>query len=338
MIRPGANPTLEDVARLAGVSRSTASRAINGGARVAPEALSAVQEAVRRLGYVPNLAARSLVTNRSNSIALLVPEPDEILLTDPFFAHVLRGISAVLDDADLQLLLVMARPGRGVHRAERFLTAQHADGVIVVSHHRLDRLETAAVAGQVPVVLIGRPWISDSVVSWVDSANRDGARLATEHLLARGCRRIAILAGPQDMVAGFDRRAGVHEALEAAGLAPGPEVETPFTRAGGAAAMARALSQDPTIDGVVAASDLVAAGALTTLTLNGRRVPEDVRVVGYDDLGVAAETVPPLTTVVNPAEDLGRAAARLVVERITGSARGAAYVMPPPALVVRGTT
>lgn len=115
-------------------------------------------------------------------------------------------------------------------------------------------------------------------------------------------------------------------------------METPFTRVGGAAAMARALTQDPTIDGVVAASDLVAAGALTTLALNGRRVPEDVRLVGYDDLGVAAETVPPLTTVVNPAEDLGRAAARLVVERITGSAQGAAYVMPPPALVVRGTT
>lgn len=338
MIRPGANPTLEDVARLAGVSRSTASRAINGGARVAPEALSAVQEAVRRLGYVPNLAARSLVTNRSNSVALLVPEPDEILLTDPFFAHVLRGISAVLDDADLQLLLVMARPGRGLARAERYLTAQHADGVIVVSHHRLDRVESAAAAGHVPVVLIGRPWIGESTVPWVDAANRDGARLATEHLLERGCRRLAVLAGPQDMVAGFDRRAGVHDALEAAGVTAVAEAESPFTRAGGSAAMARVLAEHPTIDGVVAASDLVAAGAMRTLVLSGRRIPDDVRIVGYDDLGVAAETVPPMTTVVNPAEDLGRAAARLVVERIGGVAREVEYVMPPPALVVRETT
>ena len=332
------NPTLEDVARVAGVSRSTASRAINGGERVGPEARAAVADAVSRLGYVPNLAARSLVTNRSGSVALLVPEPDEILLTDPFFAHVLRGVSAVLDDADLQLVLMMARPGRGLVRAERYLQAHHADGVIVVSHHRLDRIEAAAIAGQVPVVLIGRPWITDAKVSWVDSANRDGARMATEHLLARGCRTIAVLAGPQDMVAGADRLAGVREALTAAGVTPGPEVETPFTRAGGAAAMARVLERDPSIDGVVAASDLVAVGALRTLAEHGRRVPDDVKVVGYDDLGVAAETVPPLTTVVNPAEDLGRAAARMVIDRINGGGASPRTVMPAPTLVVRATT
>lgn len=325
-------PTLEDVAREAGVSRSTASRVVNGGARVSPETLTAVDRAIERLGYVPNRAARSLVTNRSDSVALVVPEPDETVLSDPFFARVLRGITEILDEVDLQLVLVMARPGK-VARAERFLRARHTDGVIVVSHHRDDRIEAAVVATRAPVVLIGRPFSGD--VPWVDGANREGGRLAAEHLIERGARRVAVLAGPQDMAAGLDRLAGARDALAAAGLREGPVVETPFTRAGGAAAMDRVLAEDPEVDGVVAASDMVAAGALRTLTAHGRRVPEDVRLVGYDDLGLADELH--LTTVANPAEEMGRTAARALLRWIAGRP-ATGPVELPVRIVVREST
>src|SRR5450759_5256693 len=139
--RPPA-PTLEQVAERAGVSRSTASRAINGGLRVSPEAQASVEAAIAELGYTPNRAARSLVTKRTDSIALVVPEPDERVLSDPFFAGTLRGISAALEDTEFQLVLLIARLEASRPLAARYLRRTHVDGAIVVCHHRDDGLET----------------------------------------------------------------------------------------------------------------------------------------------------------------------------------------------------
>ena len=334
----GVSPTLEEVARLAGVSRATASRAINGGNRVSPQARTAVDEAVRALGYSPNPAARSLVTRRTDSVALVVPEPDERLFSDPFFARTLRGVSRVLAERDLQLVLLMARPGPEEQRMLRYLRNRHVDGALVVSHHEADSLADHLAALDLPCAFVGRPWSSADRVSYVDTDNVAGSRLATAALVERGCRRIGAIAGPADMTAGQDRLAGFLAEMAEAGLAADAVVHGDFTERGGESAAASLLERFPDLDGLAVASDLMAAGALRHLAGTGRRVPEDVAVVGYDDLGVAEMTDPPLTTVRNPIVEMAEQATRLLLEQVDGG-RGAQAmrVVFPPALVRRAS-
>ena len=316
---PGGSPTLEEVARLAGVSRATASRAINGGDRVSPKARSAVEDAVRTLGYSPNPAARSLVTRRTDSVALVVPEPDERVFSDPFFARTLRGVTRVLSDRDLQLVLLLARPGHEEERMLRYLRNRHIDGALVVSHHQADSLADHLAALDLPCAFVGRPWTSAEKVAYVDTDNVAGARLATEALIERGCRRIGAVAGPADMTAGQDRLQGWTDAMTAAGLPTDAVVEGDFTEASGEDAANTLLERHPDLDGLAVASDLMAAGALRALASHGRRVPDDVAVVGYDDLGIAERTDPPLTTVRQPIVEMAAQATRLLLEQVDGN-------------------
>lgn len=311
-------PTLEEVAERAGVSRSTASRAINGGLKVSPEAQAAVDAAVAELGYTPNRAARSLVTRRTDSVALVVPEPDEKVLTDPYFAGTLQGLSAALVETDIQLVLLIARRGEEAHRTGRYLRNGHVDGAVIVSHHRDDALDSVLAESRLPCVFVGRPWAAPRPMQYVDVDNHLGGRRATEHLITRGCRRIATIAGPLDMAAGVDRLAGWRQALQDAGLDDEAMAPGDFTSAGGAAAMERLLDAHPDVDGVFAASDLMAAGALSVLARRGLSVPGDIKVIGFDDLGVAASTAPPLTTMSNPVVEMSRVAGELLLEQIAG--------------------
>ena len=333
--RPAA-PTLEQVAERAGVSRSTASRAINGGLRVSPEALSAVEAAVADLGYTPNRAARSLVTRRTDSIALVVPEPDERVLSDPFFAGTLNGLSTSLADSDIQVVLVIARPGES-ERTIRYLRNGHVDGAIVVSHHRDDELDRALLSSRVPNVFVGRPLsASDEDVQYVDTANTEGGRLATQHIIDRGCRRIATIAGPQDMSAGIDRLAGWRQAMDASGLDQSAVVHGDFTITSGAHAARELLTRFPDVDGIFIASDLMATGALGVLAELGRDVPDDVAIVGYDNLGVAASTTPPLTSVIQPVVAMARAAGARLLDQLHGAPTAAPLIFAPE-LVVRAS-
>ena len=334
-LRPAA-PTLEQVAERAGVSRSTASRAINGGLRVSPEALSAVEAAVADLGYTPNRAARSLVTRRTDSIALVVPEPDERVLSDPFFAGTLNGLSTSLADSDIQVVLVIARPGES-ERTIRYLRNGHVDGAIVVSHHRDDALDRALLASRVPNVFVGRPLSApDEDVQYVDTDNTEGGRLATQHLIDRGCSRIGTIAGPQDMSAGIDRLTGWRAAMTASGLDQSAVVHGDFTITSGARAARELLSRHPDVDGIFIASDLMATGALGVLAELGRDVPGDVAVVGYDNLGVAASTTPPLTSVIQPVVAMARAAGARLLAQLHGSPPGEPLIFAPE-LVVRAS-
>ncbi|MFI2754599.1 LacI family DNA-binding transcriptional regulator [Cellulomonas sp. P22] len=337
-IRPGADrpvaPTLEQVAERAGVSRSTASRAINGGLRVSPEALAAVEAAVADLGYSPNRAARSLVTRRTDSIALVVPEPDERVLSDPFFAGTLNGISSALADSDLQLVLVIARPGDSA-RTIRYLRNGHVDGAIVVSHHRDDALDQALRQSRLPNVFVGRP-LAAGDAQYVDTDNVAGGRIATQHLIDLGRRRIGTIAGPLDMSAGIDRLAGWRQAVRAAGLPEDAVVHGDFTISSGAASTRRLLAQHPDVDAIFVASDLMAAGALGVLSELGRDVPGDIAVVGYDNLGVAISTNPPLTTVIQPVVAMARAAGARLLDQLHG-ARPEAPLIFAPELVIRAS-
>ncbi|MHA7133279.1 LacI family DNA-binding transcriptional regulator [Oerskovia turbata] len=312
-------PTLDEVAQTAGVSRSTASRAINGGLRVSPEAQAAVDAAVAQLGYTPNRAARSLVTRRTDSIALVVPEPDERILTDPFLSGTLRGVSAALAPTDLQLVLLIARPGEHAGRIVRYLRSGHVDGAIITSHHREDDLEGAVLESPLPAVFVGRPFTAMEDLLYVDVDNVEGGRIATQRLIDRGHRRIATISGPQDMTAGVDRLTGWRKALRGAGLPDDAVATGDFAATSGAVAMEELLARHPDIDAVFAASDLMAEGALRVLRAHGRSVPGDVAVVGFDNLGIAATSSPALTTVQNPVVEMVKAATGMLLDLIAGA-------------------
>lgn len=311
--------TLEEVALRAGVSRATVSRVVNGSPKVSPDVRRAVESAIAELGYVPNRAARSLVTRRSDSIGVVITEPSGRLFSDPFFPRILRGISAALNARDLQLVLLMPSGAADTERTADYLGAGHVDGALLVSLHGDDPLPDRIARAGIPFVVGGRP-LRTPAATFVDVDNRGGARSAVEHLVAGGRRVIATISGPIDMGAGVDRLAGYREALTDAGLGVDPtlEIAGDFTQDSGAAAMETLLARRPDIDAVFAASDLMAAGAMATLDAAGRRIPQDVAVVGYDDSPVATTLQPRLTSVRQPIEEMGAEMARLLVDAVDG--------------------
>lgn len=335
----GGPVTIEDVARAAGVSRATASRAVNRNPHVGAEAQQAVLRAVEELGYVPNRAARSLMTRRTDSIGVVVLEESVRLFGDPFFGHLLVGISDGLADRDVQLVLLMAHSDREEARVERYLDAGHVDGAILVGPHGHDPLPTRLARAGVPVVLSGRP-LHGAPVSYVDADNRAGARMAVEHLVALGRRRIATIHGTPDLSSARDRLDGYRDALLEAGIEadPGLAEAGNFNASDAATAMRALLQRHPDLDAVFAASDSMAAAAIGALRDAGRRVPADVAVVGFDDTQVALTTRPRLTTVHQPIEAMGREMARLVMRRIDDGADSPSQVVFPTELVVREST
>jgi DNA-binding LacI/PurR family transcriptional regulator len=330
-----APPTLEEVAALAGVSRATVSRVVNGSPRVSPAARSLVQQAIAELGYVPNRAARSLVTRRTDSIALVMSEPEDRVFSEPFFAGIVRGVGGALADTDTQLVLVMAQTPAEEARLERYVAGGHVDGVLLASLHGDDPLPRKLEEAGVPVVLVGRP-AGATRASYVDADNRGGAAAAVAHLLAGGRRRIATITGPLDMAPGRDRLDGWRDALRAAGVHAGRRLveEGDFGEGSGGRAMRTLLERRADLDAVFAASDLMAAGALKVLRAAGRRVPDDVAVVGFDDSAVARLSDPQLTSVAQPVEEMGRQMTRLLLARIAGEAAGLSVILRTE-LVVR---
>jgi DNA-binding LacI/PurR family transcriptional regulator len=342
MAEDGGAPTLDEVAKLAGVSKATASRAINGRSKVSAKAQAAVDNAVRTLGYTPNAAARSLVTRRTGSVALIVPESDERIFSDPFFARMLHLVARALREHDLQLVLLIAQPGDEEERLLLYLRGRYVDGAIVASHHRGDRLAEHLSDLGLPCVFIGRPWIGADRVSYVDSDNAAAAAHAVRVMVDAGRRRIGTIAGPRDMRAGHDRLEGWRRELTSTGLDTDLVAYGDFTEEGGAKACAELLDaageRTGGIDGIFAASDLMAQGAMRELAARGLRVPEDVAIVGYDDLGVAERTDPPLTTLHNPIGQMVTEALRLLTEAIDAGGRGAPRrVIFMPELVSRAS-
>ncbi len=331
--------TLDEVARVAGVSRATVSRVVNGSPKVGADVRRSVEKAIDRLGYVPNRAARSLVTRKSDSIAVVITEPASRLFNDPFFPRLVRGISAALSVRDLQLVLLMPNDADDEQRTVRYLTAGHVDGVILVSLHGNDPLPDQLATRRIPSVVLGRPPRGVDV-DYVDADNRDGGRRATAHLVERGRRRIATITGPRDMVAGIDRLAGYRDALGDAGIAvdDGLIATGDFTQAGGEAAMERLLRERPELDAVFCASDLMAVAALSVLQGAGRRVPEDVAVVGYDDSPIATTTRPTLTSVRQPIEEMGREMVHLLAGGIEQNGRVPRHIVLATELIARASS
>lgn len=330
----GPAPTIRQVAAEAGVSRATASRVINGGHLVSPTTRVAVEEAIARLGFSPNPVARSLAMRRTGSVALVIPEPNTRLLSDPFFSAIINGLSIALEHADLQMVLLIARDGTGTRRASQYLTTGHVDGAVVASHHRDDALNRELVDSGLPSVFIGRP-VDVQHAHYVDMDNSAGARLATEHLIGLGRTRIGTIAGPADMTAGIDRLAGWRQTLDAAGLRSDAVAHGDFTTSGGAAAVERLIADHPDLDALFCASDLMAAGVLPVLAAHGRRVPQDVAVVGFDDLEISEATHPPLTTIAQPVAEMATKAGSMLRVLLADPDTEPEPVLFPPRLIRR---
>lgn len=328
-------PTLEDVALRAGVSRATVSRVVRGDVQVRRDKVAKVEDAVRELGYVPNNAARSLASRQTGAIALIVPEHESRVFTDPFFVSAISGVTAGLEASDKQLLLVLSSPEDHA-RTRRFLRGGHADGLLVVSHHEGDISVEVLTEAAVPVVFIGRP-PEQLRAPFVDLDNIEGGRLAARHLIERGRRRIAMICGPQDMPAAIDRREGFEKELADAGIDPVWLSFGDFTLASGERETAALLASETPFDALFASSDLMALGALKKLEGQGVRVPEDVAVIGFDDIASAADDTISLTTVVNPGRRLAELGATLLLDLIAGRETDQSVVLRPE-LAVRSTT
>ncbi|MGC5009606.1 GH1 family beta-glucosidase [Streptosporangium sp. DT93] len=327
-------PTLEAVAARAGVSRSTVSRVINGEGTVSDEFRAIVMNAVDELGYVPNSAARSLVTRRTDSIALVVSDPAAAAGADDVaFSATVRSVTRELEEAGKRVTLMLADSADGRLRVERHAASGYVDGVVLVSGHAADPLQAELARTGVPFVVLGRPVAAHTPYTGVDDVG--GAAAAVAHLLVRGRRRIAAIAGPPDCMASRARLEGYREALRDTGhrsiIAVGD-----LTIASGADAMRQLLRDDPALDAVFVAGDAMAIGALRALAESGRRVPEDVAVAGFGDIAAASHTVPALTTVRVPGTEQGRTAVRLLLRRLDGGPASSAIL--PTELIVREST
>ncbi|RSX55191.1 transcriptional regulator [Bifidobacterium dolichotidis] len=304
-----AKVTIKDVAKLAGVAISTTSRVLNGG--TASEATRAkVREAARQLNYMPNAAARQLPSGHSNIVALVIDEPSTYLFQDDYIVSILGELSLALSNVGLLPFLALASP-EDSESFRRLLSQSGAAGVIVASLHEGHNLAKLLTEFGKPAVFIGRP-PTDMHFPYVDVDNYEGGFLAGQVLLERGCRNIAIISGPKDMVTPRERAAGTREALAQHGLEPIAVLSGDYELENGAAAMKRLLQDHPEVDGVVAQSDKLAAGVIRILSEAGKEIPNDIAVVGFDNLQVARLLNPPLTTIEQPLTMVARGATRML--------------------------
>ncbi|MFJ6912877.1 LacI family DNA-binding transcriptional regulator [Streptomyces sp. NPDC101133] len=338
-------PTLEDVAREAGVSRATVSRVVNGVRNVDPAIQDLVRRAIERTGYAPNQAARQLVTRRTTTVALVVSGAGDAsdteqnafaarVFADPFFGRVVGGVVGHLRPRGMHPVLMFAETPEARQEVVAYLRQGGADGALVVSTHPDDPLPALLAGVGLPAVLFARPG-RPVPLSYVDLAHREGGRLAAEHLLERGCRRIATVTGPLAVAASQERLAGFRDTLARHGHPYVPVAEGGFTVDSGMAATAALLAEHPETDGVFTANDLMAQGAVQVLRDHGRRVPQDVAVVGFDDSSVAVTCRPRLTTVRQPVEEMAATMARLLDDHIRGARTEPTSVIFDPELVVR---
>ena len=339
--RGGHHPTMDQVAEAAGVSRATVSRVINGAPSVDAKIREMVQRAIADTGYVPNLAARTLVTRRTNSVALVISEPERAgdtsflnrVFTDPHFGRITAGATGALRPHDIHLVIIATDSGDH-HHVIRYLRQGHVDGVLLISSHEQDPLPRQVFELGIPAVVSARP-AQPIPAGFVDVDQRLGARIAADHLLSRGCRRLATISGPLDIPSGLDRLDGFRSYLANRGFGEVPAIEGDFTRAGGEECARRLLAQHPDIDGLFVASDLMSEGALRAVQDLGRRVPDDVAVVGFDDSSAALDCRPLLTTIRQPVEEMAAEMAEVLMAHIASPGRLPRSVTFQPTLVIR---
>src|SRR5215204_6521566 len=337
-VKPGAPVTLRDVARVAGVHPATVSRALNEETRalVNEDTARRVLKAAEKLGYQPNPIARGLKTNRSYTIGVLVPD-----LTNPLFPPILRGIEDGLETAGYTPLIANTDndPERELLDSQA-MRARQVDGIVAATARRDHRLHDALLEAGIELVLVNRRQ-AELPVSSATADDRLGMRLAVEHLIALGHTRIAHLAGPLDYSTGLDRHESFHASMRAAGLEPDPSlvlVAEAFTESEGARLCGELMADGRQFTAIAAANDLLALGCYDVFAERGVRCPEEVSVVGFNDMPFAARFSPPLTTIHIPHYEIGQGAAELMLERLHDADLAPREIRLEPSLVVREST
>jgi LacI family transcriptional regulator len=321
-----------DVARQAGVSPSTVSRILNGTARVSDDKRQAVLAAIDKMNFAPNQMAQGLKKGRSMTIGIVVQD-----ISSPFFDETLRGVDDGLKGTGFASVIVSGH-WNAEEEAERIrlLLARKVDGIILLSGRMSDQT-VLGFSGQRPIVSTGRALQTRTALGF-KLDNEYGAYLAVHHLIELGHRNIAFISGPSNNIDAAERLAGYTRALQEADIPFNPEliVEGNYHEASGMLAMNRLFDTGQQFTGVFAANDLSAYGARLALYRKGIRVPDDISLVGFDDLPGSSYTTPPLTTIRQPLYDIGRIATQALLRIINGEeARGE---VPPLELIVRETT
>ena len=325
---------LEEIGRLAGVSRSTVSRVVNGEANVSPDARARVEAVIAETGYRPHAAARSLASNQTGIVGLVIPSAVETLFDDPYFGRLILGVSRATNRVGSTLsLFLFEDEDEEASIIPRVINPGLVDGVVVTATLIGDPLIGELCAAGMPFVVIGRPDDRCDVHS-VDVDNRGGARLAARHLADLGRRRIGMIAPPSNTAAGADRRSGFLEGLAEAGLDIGDRLrEGQWSEESGRLAMVEILESEP--DAVFAASDRMAVGALRAIREAGLRCPEDVALVSFDGIINPGQTAPQLTSVTQPVFETGERAAALLGEVTAGRVADPQQIVLPVTLTVR---
>lgn len=336
--RNGDRATLKDVANLAGVHPGTASRAINAETRplVNEETARRVLEAAEELGYRPNPIARGLKTSRSYTVGVLIPD-----LTNPLFPPIVRGIQDRLEEAAYTPLIANTDNDPDRERADfEAMRARQVDGLITATARRDHGLPADLEDVELPVVLVNRR-LSDGARPSVVVDDRMGIRLAVEHLVSLGHRRIAHLAGPQELSTGYLRHQGFHEAMAEFGLEPDPDlilIGSAFVESEGERLCNELLDRDLGATAIVAGNDLMALGCYDAFVARGIECPREISVVGFNNMPFAGWFSPPLTTVGLPHYELGARAAELLLAQLRDPDAEPVQVQLEPRLVVRGST
>jgi LacI family transcriptional regulator len=327
---------LEDVARSAGVSRSTVSRVINDAEGVKEETRQRILEVIQKLNFQPNLAARGLASGRANVIGLVIPSFSTKIFTEPYFLLLLQGVSKACNERGYSVMFWLAEAEYEQRMIRQILHNGLVDGVIISSTRLGDPVVSSLHASRIPMILIGRhPTLE---VNFVDVDNVQAGAQATRHLLSCGHTRVAAITGPQDTVVGADRFKGYQAALAEAGIPFQADlvVEGDFSEAGGYAAMQKLLPARP--QAVFSASDMTAVGAMRALREAGLQVPGDVALVGCDDIPDAARLTPALSTIRQPIEQMGALAVSTLVENLQNGSAPVRRQILPTELVVRAST
>ena len=330
--------TIEHIASLAEVSRSTVSRVLNNHPSVRPSVRERVLQVIREQNYAPQAAARNLASSRTDTIGMLIPRSAAKSLADPFIASMIRSVFEASAQQGYFALLALLTADMEPGFYEHILRSRHFDGVIMFSSDIDDPILPLLIKDGGPLVLIGRhPYLLN--VCSVDVENREGAREAVTHLINLGHRRIGLINGELQMEAGQARRDGYKQALVEAGMAIDAElmVDGMFTEAAAYQATLKLVDLPHPPTAVFAASDTMAIGALHAAHQRGMGVPDDIALIGYDDLPLAAYATPPLTSVHQPIGEMGAQAVRLLIEQIRGQGP-ATSVRLPARLVVRDSS
>ena len=330
------NLTLEDIAEQAGVSRSTVSRVVNDLPNVSEDVRRRVLDVIQQTGYHPNAAARTLASQRSWTLGLVLPQSVSQFFTDPYFPHLTKGIAQACNDHNYTLALFLVSSKEDEKKIFTRITRRGLlDGVLVQSGHHGDQQIIGHLAdANMPQVVLGRPQHFDNV-TFVDVDNVSGAYNAAAHLIRLGYRRIAAITGPSLSAVGLDRHAGFTKAMNDRGvkLEESLIVEGDFTEAGGYYSMQRLLPARP--EAVFVASDLMAIGAVRAVREAGLNVPNDIAFIGFDDVPLAVTNNPPLTTIRQPVIQFGIRAVELLIDLIENGIHPPRHVIMDTQLIIR---